>query len=47
VAPLAVIAAALGSFAIPVPSWRTGEVETASLGVARSDAEGCRSRRRE
>jgi purine nucleosidase len=27
VALLAVIAAALGSFAVPVPSWRAGEVE--------------------
>jgi purine nucleosidase len=36
---LAALAAALGTYAIPLPSWRTGEVETASLGVARSDAE--------
>ena len=39
VALLTVLAAALGTFAIPVPSWRTGEVETANLGVARYDAE--------
>ena len=39
VALLAVIAAALGTFAVPVPSWRTGEVETASLRVGQSDAE--------